>query len=131
VGARCPDCANVRRLPTVDVKPVFLLRGLAAALAAGVAIGAAWGYVMGGRGFFGFFAIFVAMGIGWLMAEAVSWATNKKRSTALAGCAVCGIVLAYFVHNIVGGDPLLPRNDLWNYIAVVLACVFASQRLKP
>jgi hypothetical protein len=131
VGARCPDCANLRRLPTVDVSPVYLARGLAAGLAAGVAVGAAWAYITGGRGVFGFFIIFIAMGIGWAVAEAVSWATNRKRSTALAGCAICGVVVAYFVHNLVAGDPLLPRGDLWNYIAVVLAAVFASQRLKP
>src|SRR5919206_3470939 len=37
VGARCRDCARIRRLPTYDVPPRFLLRGAAAGLAAATA----------------------------------------------------------------------------------------------
>ena len=39
VGARCPTCANVSRIPTVDVPLPFLARGLAAALMLGYSIG--------------------------------------------------------------------------------------------
>src|SRR5688572_19199991 len=78
VGARCPDCANVRRVPTVDVPLLFLFRGLGAALIAGVGVGAIWGFITQGGGFVGFFLIFIAMGIGWAISEAISLATNRK-----------------------------------------------------
>jgi hypothetical protein len=130
VGARCPTCANVRRIPTVDVKPIFLVRGLGAALVAGVAVGAFWGYATGGRGFFGFLMIFVAMGIGWAVSEAVSLATNRKRGTALQACSIIGVVLSYFVHNLVAGDPLLPAGDIWGYVATAFAATFAASRLR-
>jgi hypothetical protein len=132
VGARCPTCANVRRLPTVDVKPIFLARGLAAAVATGLAVGAFWGFATSGRGggFVGFFIIFVALGIGWALGEAVSVATNRKRSVALQACAVFGVVVAYIVHNIVAGNALLPAGDFWGYVATVLAAFFAAQRLQ-
>src|SRR5581483_6371595 len=132
VGARCPTCANVRRLPTVDVKPVFLARGLAAAVVAGVAVGAFWGFATSGRssGFVGFFIIFVALAIGWALGEAVSVATNRKRGPALQACAVLGVVLAYLVHNVVAGIPVLPAGDFWGYVATGLAAVFAAQRLQ-
>src|SRR5581483_3983651 len=97
VGARCPTCANVRRLPTVDIKPVFLARGFAAAVVAGVAVGVA---------------------------------TNRKRGPALQACAVVGVVLAYLVHNVVAGIPVLPAGDFWGYVATGLAAVFAAQRLQ-
>jgi hypothetical protein len=120
----------VRRLPTVDIKPIFLVRGLAASIVAGVAVGGLWGLMVGDRGgFAGFFIIFIAMGIGWALAEAISLATNRKLGPALQACAVFGAVLAYLVHNAVAGLPLLPSGDFWGYAAAILAAVIAAQRL--
>jgi len=131
VGARCPACAQVRRLPTIDVKPVFLARGLAAALLSGAGAGAVWGYAVGPRGgFIGFFLIFIALGIGWVIGESVSLATNRKRAPALQACAVSGAILAYVVHNLVVGGAPLPAGDIWGYVATGLAAVFAAQRLQ-
>ena len=136
VGARCPECANVRRLPTVDVKPVYLLRGLAGALAAGLVAGAAWGWLTGGAGFgLGFLTIFIAMGIGWCVSEAISLATNRKRGTALQACAVVGVAVAYLVQDAVGDASLLStgtfsRGDAWDLVAAGIAIVFAVSRLS-
>jgi hypothetical protein len=133
VGARCPTCANVRRLPTVDVKPEFLLRGFLAALAAGVGVGMIWGLALPARntGFLGFFIIFLAMGIGWAIGESISVATNRKRGTALQGCAILGAVVAYLVHNLISGSAVLPQGDVFGYLAMIGAAFFAAQRLQP
>jgi hypothetical protein len=131
VGARCPDCANVRRLPTVDLSPVYLLRGLGAALLSGTVVGGAWGYLSGGRNnFVGFFLIFIAIGIGWAISEAIGAATNRKRGPALQAMAVAAVVIAYFVRNIVGYDALLVRGDIWGVIAAGIAAVYAWSRLS-
>ena len=131
VGARCPSCAQVRRLPTVDVSPAFLARGLGAAIASGIGVGAIWGYAMGAsRGTIGFLIIFVAIGVGWAVGEAIGAATNRKRSVTLQGCAVGGVILAYLVHNLVAGAPLLPTGDVWGYVATAFAAVMAAQRLQ-
>jgi hypothetical protein len=132
VGARCPTCANVRRLPTVDVKPVFLVRGLAAAIGAGIVVGGFWGLALPARstGVLGFFVFFLAMGIGYAIGEAIGAATNRKRSTALQGCAIFGAVLASLVHNVVSGSVLLPQGDLFGYLAMIGAAFFAAQRLQ-
>ena len=131
VGARCPDCAQVRRLPTVDVSPQYLARGLGAALVGGIAVGAAWGYAVGtSRGFIGIFLIFVAIAVGWAIGESISVATNRKRSTTLQACAVAGVIVAYLVHNLVIGTVLLPAGDIWGYLATALAAVFAAQRVQ-
>jgi hypothetical protein len=131
VGARCPDCAQVRRLPTVDVSPAFLARGLGASIVSGAAVGAAWGYAVGSsRGFVGIFIIFIAMAVGWAIGESIALATNRKRSTTLQACAVLGVVLAYLVHNLVVGGALLPAGDIWGYLATVFAAVVAAQRLQ-
>jgi hypothetical protein len=132
VGSRCPDCANVRRLPTVDVKPVFLVRGLGAAIASGAAIGAVWGYVVtNGGGALGFFLIFIAMGMGYCVSEAIAAATNRKRASALQALCVVGMVVAYFVHSQVGYSVLLPRGDLFAQLAAGFAAFYGAQRLKP
>jgi len=133
VGARCPTCANVRRIPTVDVKPLFLMRGLAGAIFGGAVIGAFWGFITGGQGagVFGFFIIFLAMGLGWAVSEAVSLATNRKRAQALQACGVLGVVIAYLAHNAVGGGALLPQGDIFGYITTLIAAFFAASRLAP
>ena len=131
VGARCRDCANVSRLPTVDVPIAYFLRGLAAAVVAGFAVGIVWGYILPARaGILGFFLIFFAMGIGWAISEAISLATNRKRGVSLQICAVAGVLIAFLVRNIVVIGVLLPRNDPWLYIAAGLAMFFAWARLK-
>ena len=131
VGARCPDCANVRRLPTVDVSPIYLARGIAAAAVSGAVVGVAWGWAISGtRGIAGIFLIFIAMIIGYAIAEAIAAATNRKRSVTLQACAVGGVALAYIVHNLVLGVSPLPAGDVWGYLATGFAAFVAVQRLQ-
>jgi hypothetical protein len=122
----------VSRLPTIDVKPEFLARGAAAAIVAGLAVGAFWGFITSGRqaGVFGFFVILLALGVGYALSEAISAATNRKRGPALQACAVAGCVLAYVVHNVVAGIGVLPTGDFWGWVATGLAAVFAANRLS-
>ena len=131
VGSRCPDCANVRNLPTFDVTPAFALRGFAAALLAGAATGAAWGFIAGDSGlrFVGFFLIFLAMGIGYVVSEAVLIATNRKRSRTLQWAAALGVVFAYFVHSLVAYGVLLPQGDVWAMVAAGFGAFWAAQRV--
>ena len=41
VGVRCPDCAQVRRLPTFEVSGIYLARGIGTGLVLGLLGGAA------------------------------------------------------------------------------------------
>ena len=128
VGARCPDCAPMRKLPQFEIGPLYILRGLSAALAAGVAAGLLWGALI--PGFFGFFIIFIGIGLGYAVAEPVSWATNHKAGPALQVCAAIGVFLAYVVRGLVGFDTVFPSDDLFGYVAVVVAVVVAVNRLR-
>ena len=128
VGARCPTCAPARKLPQFEVGILYLLRGAAAALGAGAALGAVWGALLpGGIGFLG---LFLAAGLGYAIAEAVSAATNRKAGTALQVVAAAGALTAYLVHNLVIGDGLLPADDLYGYIAAIVAGAVAVSRLR-
>jgi hypothetical protein len=128
VGARCPDCAPARKLPQFEVDPLIGIRGALAASAAGAAIGGAWGYLLPGG--FGFFMIFLGVGIGYAVAESVSWATNHKVGTVVQGLAAGGVVVAYLVRNLIIGDGLLPSNDFGGLIVLLAGIVMAINRLR-
>lgn len=112
-----------------DVSPVYIARGVAAAWVTGAATGAAWGFLLGAGGLIGFLLIFVGMGIGYVIAEGISFATNRKRGRELQLCAVMGAVIAYFVRNAVVGLPLIAQGDIWGFVAAGIAAYFAWQRL--
>jgi len=129
VGARCPTCAPVRKLPQFEIGPLYFLRGAAAALAAGTGLGAVWGLLLPGSVFF-FALLLVGALVGYLIAEAVSAATNRKSGTPLQVVAAGGVIAAYLIHNLVAGNELLPADDLFGYIAVIVAGAVAISRLR-
>ena len=128
VGARCPTCAPARKLPQFEIGPLYVLRGLAAALAAGAALGALWGFLL--QDFLGLITIFLGIGLGYGVAEAVSLATNRKSGQPLQVVAALGVVLSYVARNLVAGDAILPTNDLFGYMAVIVGVVVAANRLR-
>jgi ribosomal protein L40E len=131
VGARCRQCAGVRRLPTFEVSPVYTARGLGASVAAGAVVGTVWGGLLPyALGVYGYFVFFVALGIGYAVGEAVSWSTNRKRGPVLQGIAVVGVVEAYLIRNLIDGVAIIPTNDLWGYILVAVAAIVAAGRLR-
>jgi len=131
VGARCRECAHLRRIPTYDVKAQYLVRGAGAAAVGGVLGGILWWLLLPRRGsIVSYFVLFFAIGLGYAVGEAVSWASNWKRGPVLQGTAACGIVIAYLLRNLLSGSGLLAANDLFGYVTVGLAIVVAIGRLR-
>jgi hypothetical protein len=110
------------------VGPIYAARAAAAALAAGATLGVVWGVLLPAS--FGFFILLLAAGIGYLIAEAVGAATNRKSGPVLQVVAAAGVLVAYLVRNVVIGDDLLPTNDLFGYIAVIVGGAVAINRLR-
>lgn len=130
VGARCRDCAGVTRLPTYNVGPAILLKGLGAGLVAGAATGAAWGYLLpGGRFSIGFFSLIIGVAIGYAISEAIAAVTNRRIAPPLGLIGILAAIVAYSARNAVIGLPLLPQNDIGGYIVVAVAAFFAWTRL--
>ena len=134
VGARCRDCANISRVPTLNVTPAFFARGMAAAIGSGVVVGGLWALFTGGVGGFGLFSILIGLGVGWAVSESVSRATNLKRGLGLQLCAVLGVLLAYLVmENLTPGGIIPRRGGLLfqgDLIAALVGMAFAASRLK-
>jgi len=131
VGARCRECANVSRLPTFNVTPVFFARAMTAALVAGIGIGLIWAFVLADLRFGFFFMIFAGIILGTVMAEAVSAATNRKRGLGLQICAALGVILTYLVYLAFAdtglGGRVIDGTDL---ITTGIAVAVAVSRLK-
>jgi hypothetical protein len=128
VGARCPVCAPARKLPQFELSPLYLARAIGAAAVSGVVLGVLWGMLLPGG--FGFFSIFIGMGIGWAVSAPVSLATNRKSGTPLQVIASLGVLLAYFVRNLVDAGELVQTGDIMGYIALIVGIVVAVNRLR-
>lgn len=103
VGARCPDCAQLRRLPTFDVRPRHYAAALAAAVGVAVAIGVAWSLLPIPRGSAAFLLGLLS---GVAAGEAVSRVVNRKRSRGLKAIAALAVPLTLWVSV---WAPALPR----------------------
>ena len=101
VGARCPDCAQVRRLPTFEHGKATLVRAVGAGVVLAGVTGALWGLV-----FFDLFRIpflpwIATVGIGYAIGEGISASVNRKRGRYLQYIAGASVVLSYVVAGLV------------------------------
>ena len=101
VGFRCPDCGKARRVPTYDVTPLFLTRGIAAGLAISVALGVALGLLVRllievpEVPLLRFLPLVGVVGIGYLIGEGISLAVNRKMGRSLKFVAAGSMLVSY------------------------------------
>jgi hypothetical protein len=122
VGARCCECAQLRRLPTFVLSPEYYARALAAMLGTAVVGGLLAGLL---SRMIPFGAILIPLGLGYLVGEAVARATNRKRATPLKLIAGAGVVLAY-AFSASGGLVLLLQSPGAYGVASVLPLVLSA-----
>lgn len=133
VGARCRECAGVRRIPTYNMSGATFARAAAGAVGAALAIGTAWA-------FFNiityiFYGVIAGLAIGYVIGELVSLATNRKAGPPLQAIAVGGVALAYVVRTGlllgVGSWGLRDlRSDVLGLVVAGIAGFIAAGRLR-
>lgn len=133
VGARCRECAQVRRIPTYNMSNTTFLRAGGAALGAGIGIGAAWAFF--NLVTYVFYGVLAGLAIGYAIGELVSLATNRKAGPPLQAIAVGGVVLAYLARTaslMLFGDWVLEdlRSDGFGLVVAALAGFIAAGRLR-
>ena len=96
VGARCPECARLQKLPTFRVSTSYYLRAVGAGLGLGIAGGLIWGLIQSLFSFF-YLNLLLAPALGYAVSELLSRVVNRKRSTGLAVIAGAVMTLAYLV----------------------------------
>lgn len=126
VGARCPDCAKLAKLPTYRVSTKYYLRAAGTALGMAIVCGIAWGLV---RSFvpFIFFNLLLAPGAGYAIGEVVSLSVNRKRGTGLAIVGGIAVVISYLVSIIFAWGLSFSLLDL---LALALGIFVAVIRLR-
>jgi hypothetical protein len=96
VGARCPECARLYKLPTYRVSTAYYLRAAGTALGIAIVCGVIWGVVSLFLPFF-ILNLLLGAGVGYAIGEVVSLAVNRKRGRGLATVAGAGVVISYLV----------------------------------
>ena len=117
VGARCRDCAQIRRLPTFQVSKGLMARAIAVGLVLGVVGGIVVGFLTWLLGFLGLFAL---VGLGYLIGEGVSFAVNRKRGRELKYVAAGAVIVALIINYpwVLNSLPGLLAGFVAVYVAV-------------
>lgn len=129
VGARCPECAALKRLPVYAVSPVLYARAIAAGLTTASALGAIWPFLPFG----GFLWLIIAAGIGYAIGEVVSLSVNRKRGPGLQAIAGISMVVSYTIRSLLETPHLTLLDsfvDVYGLIALVLGIILAVGRLR-
>lgn len=130
VGARCRECAQLRRLPIFEVSFQHYLMALAVGFSLGLASGFFW-LIFGGL--IPFSGFLVPLGAGYLIGETISRSVNRKRSPALAAIAAGALFLSYLVsHPGLFRSPLLVAGwfDFYGLIGLAVGIALAVSLLR-
>jgi hypothetical protein len=93
VGARCPDCAKLSRLPTYRVGAVNYFKTAGVGLGMAIACGVAWAVIDWVIPFFSF-SLLLAPAAGYAISEVIGRSVNRKRGTGLAVIAGVAVVIS-------------------------------------
>ncbi len=126
VGARCPDCAKLTKLPTYRVSTQYYLRAVGTGLGMAIVCGLVWGVVIGLVPFF-YFNLLLAPGVGYAIGEVISLSVNRKRGTKLAIVAGIAVAISYLVSILV---PWGFGFRLFDLLALALGIFVAVIRLR-
>ena len=130
VGARCPDCAKLGKLPTYRVSIKHYLRATGTGLGMAVVCGVAWGAIGWVIPFFSF-NLLLAPAAGYAIGEVVSLSVNRKRGTGLAIVGGIAIVASYLVTFLFpGGFPFGLFSIIYHLVALALGVFVAVTRLR-
>ena len=126
VGAKCPDCAKLYKLPTYQVSTKHYLRAIGTGLGMAIVCGIAWAVVGGFLRFF-YLNLILAAGAGYVIGEVISRSVNRKRGTGLAVIAGSALVISYLVSIF---SPWGLHFGLFDILALALGIFLAVNRLR-
>lgn len=125
VGARCRDCVKMTRHPTFDITPSYYLRTSLTGGVVALVGGLLWGLVLSLH--VPFLPWLSAFGVGYLVGEAVSVSSNRKRGPGLSVVAGASMTLAVMV-SLVSSTYLV--YNLFGLLSVGLAFYTAIARVR-
>ena len=132
VGARCPDCARLYKLPTYSVSSQYYLRAIGVGLGLAIACGFFWGAIGGWVPLLNL-NLLLAPGAGYAIGELMSLSVNRKRGTGLAVIAGIAVAISYLASIFVprgSGFTLNLLSVAINLLALALGIFVAVTRLR-
>jgi hypothetical protein len=143
VGARCRECARLRKLPMFQIGPVDYLRAIGGGLAASVGGGLALTFMQMLVPVFGMLNLVFLAALGYGVGTAVALSTRRKQGTALGVLAAfavpIGLALARGALLMVNGaDPLVALSvgfasligSAWSLLGLLVAMAIAFSRAR-
>jgi len=129
VGARCPECGRLQKLPTFNVTRQYYLRAILAAIGMAFACGAAWwaAKVMMPVIYFNFL---LASGFGYAIGEVIGRSVNRKRGKGLALIAGIAVGIAYLISILPPWGIGVGRFSIFGPLAVALGVWIAVNRVR-
>ena len=131
IGARCPECADIRQLPMFQISSTTLLKGISAGLLSSLSLGYIWGVLFWALLKIPLISILSPLGIGYAIGELVSITVKRKRGPRLAYIVGLGIVISY-VWTIFARPSALGYilSDVLLMGSMILAIVIGISRVK-
>lgn len=145
VGAKCRDCAQLRKLPMFDIRPLDYLKGFGAGLAAGIGGALLMIFVQIQVPILGIFGLMMVAGVGYGVGEAISRVTRAKHGLWLAIiaalCVPVGLILAWtlvfmFLQEasplaaLLRGTASVMRGGLWALLSLGFGAAIAYFRVR-
>jgi len=131
VGARCPDCAKVYKLPTYSVSAKYYLRAIGTGLGMAIVCGIVWGLVRALPFFF--FSLLLGAAVGYAIGEVISLSVSRKRGTGLAVIGGIMVAISYLISILspwgFAFTLYIPRL-LLDLLALALGIYIAINRLR-
>ena len=143
VGARCRDCAPLRKLPMFQVGPIDYLRAIGGGLAAGVGGGLALTFIQRLVPVFGMLSVVFLAALGYAVGTAVAKSTRRKQGALLGIIAALAVPIGiavgrglFFVVN--GADPTLAfvagfaslLGSGWGVLSLLVGMAIAFSRAR-
>ena len=128
VGIRCVECAQVRRLPTFEVTRPYLARAIGAGLAIAVAGGLIVSLLRVNLGWIYWFDWIALMAMGYVIAEGISAAVNRKRGRTLKFVSGGSMLVAWSIIAILGGAWPIFFGSLFGLLPLFVAFYLAINR---
>ncbi len=126
VGARCPECARLYKLPTYQVSLKHYLKAVGAGLGMALLCGFFWGVVISSIPFF-YLNLLLAPLTGYGIAEVVGLSTNRKRGMGLAIIVGVMTIVAYLISLF---SPWGGRFHLLDLVALAFGIFVAISRIR-
>lgn len=123
VGARCPDCARLRRLPTYEVSARHYLIAAGVGLGVAAAVGVCWAFIPLG----GLFSLLIGLAAGLVIGEVISLSVNRKRGRGLQAIGGASVLASYVISNLFHIGAFL---NLYGLLALALGIIVAVVRLR-